>query len=341
MKGLPSRSLRHAGLSLIAVLVGLALSACGASATTTTATATVSAAAQAAPGATPTSTPAATTTQRAAASTHSATAAAPSTTTYGSGPTQHTFSLTSGGHTRTYILQVPAQSHGAMGLMIVLHGADDTASHTVGDTDYAQVGAADDDLVAYPQGYEDTWNEGAGGTPARQAGINDVAFIGAMIKQIKSRYPVNAKQVAAAGFSNGALMVQYLGCQLASAIDLIQPIEGQLPVTVAPACHPSRPVSVDEIHGTADTSIPYAGGRFYGVGGGTTVLSATASVAKWAGLDRCSSRPSSHTAAGRKTTSYSGCRSGAQVQLLTIDGGTHQFPDDAGQLLASAMKRLP
>ena len=325
--------------ALSTVLMVLAVSACGASATTTSATTSVGAPSPSATTAVSQSaTAAATSSSTAAAS--SVTAAAPSTTTYSAKPTLHSFTVSSGGHTRTYLLQVPAQSRGAMGLMMVLHGADDTASHTVNDTDYAQVGGADGDLVAYPQGFDDTWNEGAGGTPARKAGINDVAFIAAMIKQIGSRYPVDPKRIAAAGFSNGALMVQYLGCELASTIDLIQPIEGELPVTVASVCHPSRAVSVQEIHGTADTSIPYAGGRFYGVGGGTTVLSAPASVAKWAALDRCSNQPSSHTSGGDRTTSYAGCHSGARVQLITINGGTHEFPDNAGQLLASAMSQL-
>jgi polyhydroxybutyrate depolymerase len=320
----PRGRARRALIALAAVLSVVALSACGASATTTTASVSVAASAASSPAAAP----------------PSATVASAGTTTYSSSPTQRSFTLSSGGHTRTYILQVPAQSHGAMGLMIVLHGADDTASHTLQDTDYAQVGAADEDLVAYPQGYADTWNEGAGGTPARVAGINDVAFIAAMIKQIRSRYPVDAHRIAAAGLSNGALMVEYLGCQLASTIDLIQPVEGQLPVSVAPGCKPSRPISVDEIHGTADASIPYAGGHFSGVGGGTTVLSAPASAAKWGALDHCASAPVSHTANGRRTTTYSGCRAGAHVQLLSIIGGTHNFPDDAGQLLASAMSQL-
>jgi polyhydroxybutyrate depolymerase len=49
-------------------------------------------------------------------------------------------------------------------------------------------------------------------------------------------------------------------------------------------------VPVYEIHGTADTNIPYNGGVFTGVGGAVTVLSAPKSVATWAKLDHCEAK---------------------------------------------------
>jgi polyhydroxybutyrate depolymerase len=246
------------------------------------------------------------------------------------------FNLTSGGFQRTYFLQIP-NAAGERPLVIVLHGADSSPQGAYSTSNFAQIGLSRGWLVAYPAGYEGTWNEGAGGTPARRAGVNDVAFVQAMIEQIEARYAVNRAEIVASGISNGALMVELLGCRLAGTIDLIVPVEGELPATVSPTCHPAKPISVLEVHGTADETIPYGGGHFDGVGGGTTVLSAPASVARWAKLNSCATRPSVMNVPGRKLTTYAACRDDVLTRLLTVIGGAHVFPPDIGQLVTAVL----
>lgn len=241
------------------------------------------------------------------------------------------------GRTRTYYLQVPARHGARMPLVIVLHGADDTATNTIKQTDFAAVGRQNGMLIAYPQGYEDTWNEGAGHTPARVAGVNDVTFIKAMITQVEHRYPVDRSSVVAAGFSNGALMVQLLGCRLAGMLTMIAPVSGELPVSVSPTCHPSRPVGVLAVHGTADPTIPFGGGRFIGVGGGTTVLSEPASIRRWATLNGCAPSPTISHQGDRTVSTYPRCRSQVLVRLIAITGGGHGWPSDMGSLVAQAV----
>ena len=151
--------------------------------------------------------------------------------------------------------------------------------------------------------------------------------------------------MAAAGISNGALLTELLGCRLAGRLTLIVPVAGPLPVSVAPGCRPARPVSVLAVHGTADPVVPYDGGQVHGVGGGTKVLSAPASLAVWARLDRCSAVPVRGTLAdttdvGLRT--YTGCAGGAVVELATVPGGGHTWPAgrpfDTGELLWSVLR---
>jgi polyhydroxybutyrate depolymerase len=253
-------------------------------------------------------------------------------------PTAHaaglqTISLHVGGMTRTLLLQAPA-GRKRLPLVLVYHGAEESAAQTAGET---AVGRSRHEIVAFMQGVDDTWNEGAGNTPARQAGADDVAFTRAAINKIEADHRVDRTRVAAAGFSNGALLVDLLGCRLADRIDLIVPVEGQLPVSVSPSCRPARPVSVYEIHGTADASIPYGGGHFDGVGGGTTVLSAPAAARRWAALDRCRGHASSHTAGSATTLTYARCGRGTRVTLDTIHGGTHAWPGQIGEIVAGAL----
>ena len=94
------------------------------------------------------------------------------------------------------------------------------------------------------------------------------------------------------------------------------------------------------MHGTADGSIPYGGGSFSGVGGGTTVLSAPASAARWARLDRCSATPKvTYPFSSIKLSRYSKCHRGVSVTLRTIVNGTHEWGGNIGTLVAELIPR--
>lgn len=254
-------------------------------------------------------------------------------------PGDHVVDVSVGGRTRSFILHVPPNpALPSRPLILVFHGAEDSDKSALQTTDFEQVADQHDELVAFLQGYDDTWNEGAGHTPAEQAHVNDVAFTAAVIAKVEALIAFDHQRIAAAGFSNGALMVEDLGCRLAQELAVIVPVEGELPVSVSSTCSPARPIGVYEIHATADSVIPYGGGPFHGVGGGTTVLSATASAARWASLDQCSLAPTATSpASGISLTVYTKCRNKVEVTLRTIDGGAHEWGSDIGLLVTEAL----
>jgi polyhydroxybutyrate depolymerase len=245
-----------------------------------------------------------------------------------------------GGRVRSYLIYAPS-TRSPRPLVLVYHGALDTAAETAQQTDLLQVARQRGLIVAFLQGYDDTWNEGAGHTPAERAHVDDVAFTRAVLHQIESRHRVDRSRIAATGLSNGALLTEFLGCRLAADLTLIAPVEGELPVSVSSGCRPQRPISVFEVHGTADHTIPYTGGPFAGVGGGTTVLSAHASAARWASLDGCGSRPRGSSSGVSVLAAYSGCRGGVSVTLDSITGGGHVWLADIGVVLANFLAKHP
>lgn len=255
----------------------------------------------------------------------------------------HTLFLNVGGLERTFIVEVPYNKPVAnRALVLVYHGADDTAANTIQETNLLHKVTARGDLIAFLQGYEDTWNEGSGTTPASLANVNDVAYTAAVIARLRQLVSFDPSRVAAVGFSNGAIMVEDLGCHLASLISLIVPVEGQLSTVQSASCSPARPESVYEIHGTADSAIPYDGGYFSTSIGEDTVLSAPISVARWAHLDGCSAGPVTSTPSSTISLStYSKCRDDASVTLRTIAGGEHAWPPDIGQLVVQELAQLP
>jgi polyhydroxybutyrate depolymerase len=284
----------------------------------------------------------------AGAATSSATTAARVAPTSTPGPDgMRTVRIDSGGHIRSFIVDAPKGGSGPRSLVLVYSGVDTRAAQVVTSTDFARVAKTTNQIIVYPQGYDDSWNEGAGNTPAHQAGINDVAFTSAMLRYVEAHYSIDRRRIAAAGISNGALLTELLGCRLASQLTYIVPVEGELPVSVSPGCRPSRPISVLELHGTADTAIPYGGGHFDGLGGGTTVLSAPASARRWATLDHCDTgSPSTANGTDYETSdstfsTYTGCRSGVSVTLDTIHGGTHAWPYYMDILVSQALQDHP
>ncbi len=258
------------------------------------------------------------------------------------GPGTSSFTLrTADGQVRSYILYAPPGAATRRPLVLVYHGAEGTAEGTAQETDFMQAADQFGFDVAFMQGYKDTWNEGAGGTPARVAHINDVEFTSLALSQIEQSYSIDSTRVAAAGFSNGALLAELLGCRLAGRLAVVVPVEGPLPVSISPSCRPAQPISVLEIHGTADQTIPYGGGHFDGVGGGTTVLSAPASAARWASLDGCTHHIQTVNAAqGAVLTTYSPCRNRVVVQFRSLNRG-HNWPPDVGVRVAEFLAQHP
>ena len=249
-------------------------------------------------------------------------------------PGDHRERLLWGGFVRTYIVHVPS---GVVvenrPLILVYPGSGDTATSTIATTDFEKVADRVGDVVVFMQGYRNSWDELAGTTYAVRAHVDDVGFTRAVLRALIPLTAYNQSRVALAGFSNGAEMVQTLGCHIASDIRLIVPVEGELLSAISPHCAPSRPINVYEIHGTADTTIPYGGGVFQGDNGLVSVLSAVGSVARWAQLDACVARPRVSSAPGITFTRYTSCAKGVSVTLRTIIGGTHWWGGNIGELV--------
>jgi len=245
-------------------------------------------------------------------------------------PGDHTFTLSVQGIQRSFILHVPTGAPAAKRpLILVYHGHGATAAGTIGVTDFEQESDRTGELVAFLQGVNNHWNEYSGVFGA--SGINDVTYTKAVIYDIAAHIGFDHARIVAAGFSNGALMVESLGCQLARTLSLVVPVEGQLATSMVKACKPARPINVYEIHGTADASIPYGGGGYIGV------LSAPKSVAKWASLDHCAKTPtSSPPKSGVVMTTYRLCRKSTHVALMTIEGGVHRWTPNIGEIVTAA-----
>ncbi|MDF2269693.1 PHB depolymerase family esterase [Streptomyces coacervatus] len=237
-----------------------------------------------------------------------------------------------GGLERTYRLHLPPglPTGTRVPLVVMLHGGFGTAAQA--EQTYGWDAEADRHAfaVAYPDGLDRAWAAGGGccGRPAAR-GVDDVAFISAVVSDIEHRHPVDTRRIYATGISNGGLMAYRLACdtRLFAAI-------GTDSATQLGPCSAPAPISVLHIHGTADHNIPYQGGRGEGPAhiDGPAV---PAVLAGWRTVDHCT--PPTSGTSGTVTRLTAACPYGRAVELITVSGAGHQWPGSAPR---TAVERL-
>jgi polyhydroxybutyrate depolymerase len=228
-------------------------------------------------------------------------------------------------------------------LVILLHGYSASGDAEDLYLDLRPVAEDKTVLYAHPDGTVNPaglrfWNASNACCNFYGSSVDDSSYLESLVKEIATRYAVDPKRVYFFGHSNGGFMSYRMACDHADTVAAIASLAGAMPEDPS-QCKPSGPVSVLEIHGTADTEIDYDGGSTSApdagdAGGGGTYPAATTSVADWASLDGCESTPDTSQpnidieadlpGAETKVTRWvNGCKSATAVTLWTIQGGQH------------------
>jgi polyhydroxybutyrate depolymerase len=187
-------------------------------------------------------------------------------------------------------------------------------------------------LAAMPDGTRDQrgeefWNATDACCDLYHTGVDDSAYLSSLIDTVGESYDVSG--VFLIGHSNGGFMAHRMACEHAEQITGIAALAGV--VWQDPArCAPSRPVSVLQIHGTADRTVLYPGGTLQD---GAAHPGAEATVAQWRDKDGCTDtaqtappRDLDELVAGAETTitTYAdGCDGGTKVELWRMEGSGH------------------
>jgi polyhydroxybutyrate depolymerase len=240
--------------------------------------------------------------------------------------------LSVGGRARRFTMRLPPSVNGEIALVLVLHGNHpDASGQLMRDwTTFDKQADAWGFAVAYPDGYGGCWADGRGVTTADEPGIDDVAFLRAIIDWSAERHRTWPDRTVVAGISNGAFMAHRLGLEASDQVAVLAAVAGGLPASLRDV-RPAHAVSAMLIHGTNDTISPIGGGysRHRGPSGelrGQT-LSLDQTARYWRNADRCPPGPGqTHTTQFSSRNISGGGVGGTRVVSWTVFGGGHTWP---------------
>jgi polyhydroxybutyrate depolymerase len=220
-------------------------------------------------------------------------------------------------------------------LVIGLHGYTSHSAELESYFKFAPHAAQRGFLYALPDGTTDQrgdqfWNATNACCDLYGSGVDDSTYLSNLIERVKESYSVDADRVFLVGHSNGGYMSHRMACEHADQITAIASLAGVIWADPM-RCRPSRPVSVLQIHGTADETVHYRGGVF---SGGRVYPGAEDTVAQWQALNGCTGEPDTSAPpldlddavreAETVVTVYAeGCRDGSRVVLWTMEGSYH------------------
>jgi polyhydroxybutyrate depolymerase len=188
--------------------------------------------------------------------------------------------------------------------------------------------------VVYPNGQNGHWNTCEIDKDAEQPGIDDVGFLTALADKFIAEIGTDRNRVFGVGLSEGGYMAIRLALE-APRFRALASVEANLPVPENFQCKPvtQRAASVILIHGTKDRLVPFEGGEgslIFGLFKNSKVLSSHATAQYFVDLDAIVGRPVttrsiSADGFGIERSIWSN-GSGAEVELIAIDGAGHTFP---------------
>ncbi|MEU0511341.1 ferulic acid esterase [Amycolatopsis sp. NPDC006125] len=230
-----------------------------------------------------------------------------------------TRTVTSGGLTRSYLLHVPADYRPDRPdpLVLSFHGHGRTAEYQEELSGFSGRSV----IAVYPQGLIGTDGKSAWTGAPYSAAADDVLFTSDLLNQVQRELCVDPRRVFAAGKSNGGGFTGVLACRLSGRIAAFAPVSGAF-YPQGGECHPSRPAPVLDFHGTADTTIPYAGDPARGL------PSIPDWLAGWASRDGCAPEPVVRDLGdGVRVERWRSCD--ADVVHYRVEGLGHDWPSTA------------
>ena len=255
----------------------------------------------------------------------------------------HTFTV---GGDRPVTVNLPDSLANPAPLLILLHSASTSGAHQENYMHLGPVAKKHGLIYIAPDGTVNPegkrfWNASKSCCNKYKQEVDDVAYINSLIDEISTKTPVDPKRIYLIGHSNGAFMSFTFACKT-NKVAAIVAIAGAM--DTESDCAPSTPVSLLNIHGTADKTIKIDGG----VLNNFSYTSAKSTVTKVALLNKCyspevSKKDFEPTIKGPETTviNYT-CDTHTHLQYWKIAKGSHspKLPSDfAEQVISFLLKQ--
>lgn len=233
-------------------------------------------------------------------------------------------------------------------LVLLLHGyaADaDNIDLYFGASERARGGRREGDgfVLVVPEGTRNTrgerfWNAAPACCDLDGSGVDDVAYLDALVAEVVAAHRVDPGRVYVIGHSNGGFMAYRLACEKPERFVTIVSVAGSTFPDAASCPAASTPVSVLQVHGTDDEIIRYAGATAPHDFLPAPYPGAEETTRRFAARLGCTGtengRPIDFDAnvggVETRVLRHTGCAAGTDAELWTIERGGHvpRFADD-------------
>lgn len=251
-------------------------------------------------------------------------------------PGNRVVSLASPVGPRTAVVHRPTNLTRNAPLVVVMHGAGGSADQVRSTFGWDGLADRDGFEVAYPNGFNKYWNAGycCGVPHARD--VDDVGFLHQLVELLVTQDGVDPRRVYAVGMSNGAMMAYAWACARPQDLAGIGPVAGAL---VAP-CRPTPAITVVAVHGTADRSVPLAGGVGPRSVSHYPYPSVMQSLAPFVAADHCVGAPRRSDQPPLRLSTWT-CGGERSVTLAVISGLGHEWPGARASGPTSVLSHQP
>jgi polyhydroxybutyrate depolymerase len=245
-------------------------------------------------------------------------------------------SISVDGATRTFTAQLPETRPAP--LVIVLHGNTQTGEDMVTRTAWPSVAKRERFGVVFPDGLNRAWADlrpnGKRASRVPPDGTDDVAFIAKLVAKFVADGSADPRRIYVTGISNGGAMTMTMICKRAELFAAAASVIMNLTDESAAACHPSRPVPILMMNGTADTLVPYRGGRGTSRFAVDGFWSTEQTLAFWQRANGCDEQEATRvdlddsdaTDHSTVTRIVPHCPAGREVVLYRVNEGGHRMP---------------
>ena len=239
-------------------------------------------------------------------------------------------SIESGGQTRTYLAYVPSTA--APGtpapLVLVLHGAHQTAEEMQLMSWMNAVGEDHGAVVVHPQAAGAFWATG-GGSPPEYETVDDLGFMDDLVRTVSEGISIDPARVYVTGFSNGGLLAVRLACQDRERWAAVGLVGALIPAFWDGVCPGGTALPAIFIMGDQDTEFPFPtiSARSRGL------VPAELTLPYWAGLNGCDGQVEQveladlvddGTTIEHWTTPK--CSGRQETEFYVVHGGGHTWP---------------
>ena len=226
-----------------------------------------------------------------------------------------------GGKSRSYNMYVPTSypTDKLVPLVLRFHGLGGNGGQEISTTGYREMADQEGFILVAPSGsngsFGGAWNVGTCCTSDRS--VDDVAFVKAIINDVKKVANIDDKRIYATGFSMGGGMTHYLACHASDIIAAFAPEAFDLLQENVGQCSPSRAVPLLSQRATNDNLVIYNGGEDCLTGVCINFLGATATNDVWKQKNQCTNLSQNNNGCQINTQ----CTDGVEVGLCTTNSG--------------------